>query len=420
MLICDSRIIYFLPEAGTRNSDPSLDDMTSYPFSDHSHNDIERVGKIIAAENLLFKGAIPADIRDAFLIANDWRDAHAFPMRSIHFSIRYHMRANNLEGVTAARLKRMQAIRRKLRRIGLGFDQIQDLGGCRVILSNIADARTLIAILREKIPSDIFKEADYISKPKKDGYRSHHLILSFRRPKKTPYDGKRIELQVRTQIQHSWATAVEAVGLYRGEQLKNNHGDANWLRLFTLMSAEFAEIEGCPLPPGTPERELRRSEIKQLASSLDAVTVLEAVIHGFRGPDTPLDRGYKPTHYLIRWDHATKTVQVEPYNKAINATKSYDKAEAELRTGEEKDQVVLVEVDKIDNLKAAYPNYFGDVEYFKHHLKAIAQGAAAVDYMISPKQPPARQLPEDALDPAWLKGTRFPKPNLGGKKKKTG
>jgi hypothetical protein len=36
---------------------------------------------------------------------------------------------------------------------------------------------------------------------------------------------------------------------------------------------------------------------------------------------------------------------------------------------------VLVEVDEIDNLKAAYPNYFGDVDLFKQKLIELAGGS---------------------------------------------
>jgi hypothetical protein len=46
------------------------------------------------------------------------------------------------------------------------------------------------------------------------------------------YNGRRVEVQVRTQLQHSWATAVEAVGLFRREDLKAGRGDLDWLRLF--------------------------------------------------------------------------------------------------------------------------------------------------------------------------------------------
>lgn len=392
--------------------------MEDYPSFNYKHNDVERAGSIIAADNIVFNDEIPAEIRDAFLIANNWREAHMFPMRSIHASIIYYMRKNKLKGITAARLKRMQAIRRKLPRIRLGLDQLQDLGGCRVILPDIASVNALVQVLKDHLPSDIDKENDYIAEPKKDGYRSRHVIFRFKRKQPTNYDGKRIELQIRTRSQHSWATAIEAVGLYRGEELKSGKGDANWLRLFLLMSAEFAEAEQSPLPPNLPDAKQRRAEIIKLESSLGAIAVLDSISVGFRGPDTPLAPDYKPSHYLIKYDYAKKEVSVEPYNKPISATISYDKVEAILRTGDEKDQVVLVEADKINNLKAAYPNYFGDVNWFKKQLKDITLGKAAVEYTSPPRPPAQKQAPETWIDPAWLgRGSRFPKPSLKTRKK---
>jgi Region found in RelA / SpoT proteins len=356
------------------NLELNQEDVTDYPRSQYSPEQVARAGAVIASDLAISSGQVPADVRDAFLIANNWRDAHAYPMRSIRQSLHHHVRANDLEAITAARLKRMQAIRRKLRRINVKLHKLQDLGGCRVILATIAQTRTLVGILKEKLCSTVIKENDYISAPKIDGYRSHHLVFSFRRPKQTPFDGKRIEVQIRTHLQHSWATTVEAVGLFRGEELKNQKGDKDWLTFFALMSAEFAEAEKCASVPGTPDSDERKREIKKLAKSLDALTVLESVTNGFQGTDIALAPGYKPSHFLIRFDHSTKTVHVEPYNKAAKATVSYDKAEETQRAGDQNDVVVLVEVDKINNLKAAYPNYFGDVELFRSQLNQIVHG----------------------------------------------
>jgi hypothetical protein len=36
--------------------------------------------------------------------------------------------------------------------------------------------------------------------------------------------------------------------------------------------------------------------------------------------------------------------------------------------------VVLVEVDKLDNLERSYPNYFGDVQIFKEQLRLVTKG----------------------------------------------
>ena len=70
---------------------------------------------------------------------------------------------------------------------------------------------------------DLFGEIypDYIDNPKVDGYRGYHLIGAF--PDK---DGDRrlIEIQVRTSIQHDWATALEIVDLFTGQALKSNQG----------------------------------------------------------------------------------------------------------------------------------------------------------------------------------------------------
>jgi len=384
--------------------------VNDHPHLKYSTEEIASAGKVLAGDLSAFGDEVPSHIRDAFLVANNWRDAHAYPMRSIHASVRHHIRKNDFDAITGARLKRMQAIRRKLRRISVKFHKLQDLGGCRVIVATIAEARSLIEILKSKLPSVVLKETDYISRPKVDGYRSHHIIFGFRQRKRTPYDDRRIELQVRTHLQHSWATTVEAVGLYRGEELKSQKGDKDWLRFFALVSAEFADAEKCTTVPDTPVATERGSEIRRLAKSLDALNVLEAVTKGFQGTDIPLARGYKPTHYLIRYDHSSKTVHVEPHNKANKATASYEQAEEVQRTGDENDVVVLVEVDKIKDLKKAYPNYFGDVDYFQRQLKQIVLGGAAVEYARPPKQH-ARKAPREAsVDLSWLRGTRFPAP----------
>jgi hypothetical protein len=181
------------------------------------------------------------------------------------------------------------------------------------------------------------------------------------------------------------------------------------------MSGEFAEAEGCPAQQSVAAS-ARQREIRELAGSLGALQLLESVTHGFRGPDIPLAAEYSPTHYLIRYDHANKTVRVEPYRKSTAATLSYDIAEElDNRTGWDTQNVVLVEVDKITNLKDAYPNYFGDVGLFKTQLGLVTKGQSAVEYSVA--QRPAR-VPDTRprIDLSWLRGSTRWRPNLSGKK----
>ena len=272
-----------------------------YPAFEYSKGDVRRAGRIIAA-NLPWSEENDLKIREAFQIANNWRDTHAAPMRSVRHSIIYYTGQARPGGITAARLKRMQAIRRKLRRFNYTLDQLQDLGGCRVILPTIADVQTLAKIIKERIRHEIRVEDDYIRNPKPDGYRSHHLMLTYQgRGPTSVFTGRRIELQVRTTLQHAWATAIESVGLFRREELKNNQGNPEWLRLFKLMSAEFAEAEYCPLPLDIPPLTERQEEIRHLAQQFEGEQVLDRIIYGVRGTDAPLVAGYKPDYYLIRY-----------------------------------------------------------------------------------------------------------------------
>ena len=388
-------------------------EMANYPSFDFYDADVRAAGKVIAG-NMPWSEDTAPQIRDAFAVANSWRDSHAYPMRSIRYTALWYIRKLGIEGISAARLKRMQAIRRKLRRLpSLRLNQLQDLGGCRVILPTIADVDALVSAVRSGMRHDLRGQDDYISSPKSDGYRSHHLKLSFRGRQATKiYDGRRVELQVRTRLQHSWATAVEAVGLFRGEDLKAHVGSEDWLRLFLLLSGELAEAEGRLAPPNVPDRPLRIAEIRELQGKLDAINLLESVSHGVRGTDFNLAPGYKPTHYLIRFEHSTKRVYVEPHTIPTWATRSYDSAEAlDNQTGFDTQNIVLVEVDKIENLKAAYPNYFGDVEMLKQQLKWIARGTGAVEFVPGKEPQPSREIRQQPADPRWLTRNRFLKSN---------
>jgi hypothetical protein len=141
------------------------------------------------------------------------------------------------------------------------------------------------------------------------------LMFNFRgRGEAKLYHDRRIEVQIRTRLQHAWATAVESVGLFRGEDLKSNQGNADWLELFRLMSAEFAVAEGCPEPPNVPDHNERVWRIKDLDKSLDAARTLENITHAVRGTDFWIISPYT-RYFLIRYDNATNQVSVAPYSR---------------------------------------------------------------------------------------------------------
>jgi Region found in RelA / SpoT proteins len=379
-------------------------DMADFPRFDFSNKDVRRAGEVISG-GLIWTEETAPEIRQAFRIANNWRDAHAYPMKSVRAQINSFMRHQNVEGLCAARLKRMQAIRRKLRRPGFreNLSQIQDLGGCRAILPTISDVRRLTKIMRERSSHELWKEDAYIDTPKPDGYRSHHLRFKFREGSGSIYDGRRIEVQIRTELQHSWATTVEAVGLLREEGLKNHHGSPEWLRLFTLMSAEFAEAEGCRVPEGVPSHAGRVAEIRELEKSLQAYDKLYNLNYVFSWTDHAIAGDTVPKYYLIKFDNETKKVDVEPHYRPVEAVASYDSAEKmDNESGAETTNVVLVEADKIENLKNAYPNYFGDVQLFARHLGSLIEGRRIEEYTVRPQERVALPKPEKSGFGWWF------------------
>jgi hypothetical protein len=217
------------------------------------------------------------------------------------------------------------------------------------------------------------------------------------------FDGKRVEVQIRTRLQHAWATAVESLGIFLGEYLKGGIGDPRWLRLLKLMSAEFALFEGCPEPPDVPTQPARIAEIKALEKDLDATRNLDKLSHAVRFTDISIRSSSKPTYYLITYNNATNEISVDTYFAPKSAMMSYGSAEFfENKTGRYTKNVVLVEADKVETLKEAYPNYFGDVQLFRQQLRNIAKGAGLREYTMKPQDTVTPRLGENP-DLTWLK-----------------
>lgn len=373
---------------------------------------VRSAGEIIGGD-LTWTAETEQQIREAFTIANHWRDAHAHPMRSLHQTLRTHIRLRDLDGLTAARLKRMNAIRGKLRRMSgrrrpLGLESFQDLGGCRAIMGTMQDATTLIATLRERCRHELWSQDDYIHEARPTGYRSHHLKFEYRGTgDKKVFNGRRIEVQIRTDLQHSWATAVEAVGLFLGDELKSGRGSPEWLRLFALTSAEFAEAEGCDAAKGMPDRSVRLRELKELVHHLGAVQVLENMSTAFFWSLDAVEISGMPTYYLIEYDRETRTVKVTPKFQSRFAMKSYEDAEAiDNISGLDTSDVVLVEGVKLANLKRAYPNYFGDVQLFKMQLGELVGGGKVQEFEVA-LQKRAIPTPRERADPSWMFARRL-------------
>src|SRR5260370_11502395 len=103
----------------------------------------------------------------------------------------------------------MESIRAKLDRGHMQLTQMQDIGGCRAVVNSVDEVRGLVASYQRSTFAHEFRgEKNYIDDPKPDGYRSHHLIYQYKaKPgQNDAYNRLRIEIQIRPNLQHAWAT----------------------------------------------------------------------------------------------------------------------------------------------------------------------------------------------------------------------
>lgn len=111
-----------------------------------------------------------------------------------------------------SRIKTPRSIVGKLKRRGFPvtlqsmMDNLNDIGGIRVICPFIQDIYTVADMLMRQSDLTLIEKKDYISSPKPNGYRSLHLILEvpiFLSERTVPV---RIELQLRTIAMDFWAS----------------------------------------------------------------------------------------------------------------------------------------------------------------------------------------------------------------------
>ncbi len=191
------------------------------------------------------------DINEAFSILNYWRGCHSYPINTFQSTLRKKLKQVDKNAIVAQRLKRLPSIILKLNRIrGMKLARMQDIGGLRAVVPNLSKVYKLKNNYENtNFAHNLHKIMDYIENPKISGYRGIHLVYKYKNFRNKLYDGLFIELQIRTQLQHIWATAVETMGTYLDFSLKSSEGPAEWLAFFSLVSSAFAHMEGTnPIP----------------------------------------------------------------------------------------------------------------------------------------------------------------------------
>ena len=185
---------------------------------------------------------------NAIEIVGNFRAAHAFPLNTIKMGLWKKSQTVDRQSIVAQRLKRLSSIAAKLVRFEtMELWDVQDIGGCRAIVQTVNNANQLVGLFKKSwMRHELKHEDDYIQQPRRSGYRSRHLIYRYYSDKNEVFNGMKIEIQIRTPLQHAWATTVETVDAFTQQALKSSRGRSDWERFFQLMGTEMAFREGTP------------------------------------------------------------------------------------------------------------------------------------------------------------------------------
>lgn len=316
-----------------------------------------------------------ADVAWAEDVLTFWRTKHDSVINTFQANFRTKIKKHNYGGFVAQRLKRTPSIIQKLcRNPNMKLSTMQDIAGLRIVLNNLSDVHKVKNDLeKSSFKHERIKINDYIAQPKSSGYRSIHFIYKYVNTATIAYDGLKIELQIRSKLQHTWATAVETMGTFIQHSLKSSEGPKEILDFFSITSNAFAILENSPKM--AEYSHLTDKEVYQKAISNFSTLGIEEKLSGFT---VAADHIYKKSkgkgqqYHLIILNFGTRKLNVNSYmiKDLDKANKDYTDIERKISDGEPL-QAVLVSIDSIDILRKAYPNYFLDTREFIKKIESI-------------------------------------------------
>ncbi|WP_081962438.1 hypothetical protein, partial [Bifidobacterium magnum] len=347
----------------------------SHPLSRTQAN---KIGKLLKEVN---QGDVAySEIREQ---VSQWRAQHTYSTECCFKQLIDC--SQSIHGAVASyRLKRLVSIEKKICRphTNLRLGELDDIGGCRLIVPKVEDVFNIAHKLKERLTFKNGKSIkDYIHKPPQSGYRSLHLLA--RMPDST---GKsyRVEIQLRTQLEHLWSTAIEAVGEIYGTEYKspetliNAAGkDQERLRFFLIISDLFA------LEEGTPRCLAEYATYDDLIFALRNINCLNRLIDDLEAASEGVwdifESDSQKELHLLEFNRDQQTLEIRSYTmKDVGvALDEYKQMENQIISPkstagispESQLNTVLAFAHSNEELQLAYPNYSANVRKFLDKIK---------------------------------------------------
>lgn len=306
-------------------------------------------------------------------IFDEYRKAHLQPLSETTLELQHLLTNYGAQYYIAQRLKRKPQIVRKLNRLSVRLTQLQDIGGCRIIVQNNADVDRLHKYLIETVGAQnvfvIDRSTDYREMGRDEtGYRALHVILK--------RAGVFLELQIRSRIQHYWAESIERTSVIYGYHLKESEGDAEVIGYFKNLSDVFYEIEVGREP--SIDQRLRVDELRSVCEQIIAKSDRHKVFDSFVNEDiikTLTEKESRNPAGLNNW------ILVFDWNAGAfiswdivsrnpgDAVKSYVDYERMFPV-DQGYEVVLVGSSEVATVRQTHSHYFG-IESYENILESL-------------------------------------------------
>ncbi|WP_181702867.1 RelA/SpoT family protein [Chthonobacter albigriseus] len=160
-------------------------------------------------EHLAFKTLNPDAFSTITTRLEDIRSRNMDLIKDIETELSEHLASHGIAATVKGRQKRPYSVFRKMTTKQLGFEQLSDIYGFRVMVGTMDECYRALGVVHTVWPSVPGRFKDYISTPKQNDYRSLHTTVV------GPHR-QRVELQIRTQEMNRVAEyGIAAHALYK-------------------------------------------------------------------------------------------------------------------------------------------------------------------------------------------------------------
>lgn len=332
---------------------------------------IDKAGVAFAKDD--FKNAEDlVELEDVF---NEFRKDHLQPLTETTLELQQWLTDYKTKYYIAQRLKRKPQIIRKLNRLSVRLTQLQDIGGCRIIVEKNADVDRILKFLQEKLSAQKSISVDRITDYRElgrdvTGYRAVHVLMS--------RHGHKLELQIRSRIQHYWAESIERTSVIYGYHLKEQEGDQAVIGYFKALSDAFYEIEAGREPSAQQRLEIDR--LREISEQVIAASDKGRVLDSYVNEDiiktlTEKESRSKSVinNWIIVFDWNTGAfVSWDIVGRSPDeAVDAYVKYERNFPV-ESNYEVVLIGSSEVATVRKTHSHYFG-IESYDNILESLDQ-----------------------------------------------